>query len=118
MLFKRPAVVQVRVLVTESTNANGLRMLAVQEEIIEVSNDQVEQIDVKEIILEFSNNVQEKKRSVSIIKLTKSKIHRLERKHDKHLWACKGLAWFKLQFYLILCHSNLPYHLYPLSTFL
>ena len=77
-------------MVTESTNANGMRLLAVQEEIVEVADDEVDQIDVKEIVLEFGNGVQEKRRTVTVIKMQHSKIHKQPRKADKHSWATKG----------------------------
>ena len=91
MVLRRPGVVQVRVMVTESTNPNGMKMLAIQEEIVEVAGDEVEQINVKEILLEFTRSAQEDRRSITIIKLTKSKIHKHARKDDKHLWAHKGM---------------------------
>ena len=90
-VVKKPAVVQVRVMVTESTNANGIRLLSVQEQIVEVADDEVDQIDVKEIVLEFGSGIQEKRRSITVIKLAHSKIHKQPRKADKHVWARKGL---------------------------
>lgn len=90
MIERKPAVVQVRVLVAESTKANGMRMLSIQEEIVEVSNDEVDQIEVKEIVLEFNNNVMEQHRSITVIKIAESKIRTHNRNGDKHMWACKG----------------------------
>lgn len=90
MVLRKPAIVQVRVMVTESTNAKGMRLLAIQEEILEVADDEVDQIDVKEIVLEFGNGIQEKRRTVTVIKMLHSKIHKHPREADKHSWATKG----------------------------
>ena len=90
MIVRKPAIVQVRVMVTQSVNTNGMRMLAVQEEIVEVADDEVDQIEVKELVIECGKDVQEKKRSITVIKLLHSKIHKHPRKSDKHLWARKG----------------------------
>ena len=77
-------------MVSESVNANGMRMLAVQEEIVEVADNEVDQIEVQELVIECGKDVQEKKRSITVIKLSHSKIHKLPRKSDKHSWARKG----------------------------
>ena len=85
-----PALVQVRIMVVEVIKPSGIKMLFVQEEIVEVDNEEVSQIEVKEIVLELGDKINESKRTVTAIKISESKIHHKEREADKHYWACKG----------------------------
>ena len=87
MVLRKTVDVQFRVLVTESTNPNGMKTLAVQEEITVVAGDDVRQIDVKQILLELNNDGQEERRSFTVIKLKESEIYKHARENDKHLWA-------------------------------
>ena len=82
--------IQVRAIVSESTNANGVKIFSFQEEIVEVADDEVDQIEVKEIVLELGDNINESKRTLNIVKISESNIHKHARSKDKHLWACRG----------------------------
>lgn len=90
IIRSKPAFVNVRVMVVEGSNVNGVKLLTVQEEIIEVDGEEVSQIEVKEVVLELADKINESKRTITTIKVSQSKIHKKERKSDKHLWACKG----------------------------
>ncbi|XP_065057109.1 uncharacterized protein LOC135685196 [Rhopilema esculentum] len=87
---RKPAMIQVRAIVSESTNANGVKIFSFQEEIVEVEDDEVDQIEVKEIVLELGDNINESKRTLNIVKISESNIHKHARNKDKHLWACRG----------------------------
>lgn len=85
-----PAIVHVRVMVLESTAANGMKQLAIQEEIVQIDKEEVSQITIKEIVLELSDNGNESKRTINIIEISKSKIHSFDKRKDTHVWACRG----------------------------
>jgi len=85
-----PAVVLVRIMVVESAGANGVKVLRVQEQIVEINGKAASQIDIKEVVMELGDKLTESKRTITTIKLTNSKIFKKERRADKHLWACKG----------------------------
>lgn len=68
--------VQVRILV-EETNQNGVPKLYVEEEFTTVEGETVEQVDVHQIIWE--SNI---RRPITIVKLSKSKIHTQPRQQD------------------------------------
>eukprot|EP00794_Sanderia_malayensis_P000154 gene154-766_t len=92
-----PAIVHVRVMVLESTAANGMKQLAIQEEIVQIDKEEVSQITIKEIVLELSDNGNESKRTINIIEISKSKIHSFDKRKDTHVWACRGMKHGKHQ---------------------
>ncbi len=65
-------------------------MLSVQEEIVQINGEAVNQIDIKEIVLELGDNVNESKRTITTINVSKSKIHGFNKMRDTHIWACEG----------------------------
>ena len=82
VIRRRPCVVHVRVMVRETMTQNGIRQLAVQEEILEVDSETVTQIEVQEVLLELGNGKTESNRRITLFKLMKSKIHKQDRKDD------------------------------------
>ena len=80
----------VRVLVTESeqpTNSGGvLKVLQVQEEIVEINHQVVQQIKVTQLVmkLDSANNELLAKREVTMIELKDSEIHKRPHSDDTH----------------------------------
>jgi len=75
--------VVVRVLVDTHLNANK-RIFTIEEEVIAVGREEVTQVDVKQIIIESDDNVNESRRSLLVLKVSESKLHMLSRDHDHH----------------------------------
>jgi len=72
--------VQLRVLVLETTAANGNKVLMVEEEFMQVEDYEVLQVDVKQVI--FESMV---RKPVTVISLSESKIHAKPKKQDHHV---------------------------------
>lgn len=78
MKQRRP--VQMRILVVESTQPNGNKVLLVEEEFLKIREYEVIQIEVKQVIFESSI-----RKPITSVFLEESEIHKREPANDKHV---------------------------------
>lgn len=72
-----------RVMVREMEQSGRL-VLTIQEEIVAVEGNEVDQVDVKEVVIFSDDRMSEVSRTMTSVRLEESKIHGMDRAHDLH----------------------------------
>lgn len=81
--MQRQEAVVVRVLV-ETRLSEMKRIFTIEEEVVAIGREDVMQVDVKQIVIESNDNVNEYRRSLLTLKIEESKLHQMPREHDRH----------------------------------